>query len=138
MVVNGGSKPVNRLTHTRRSLRVNYRDKLGLYTVNLRDDILLIENLTPGRVDPFDDSAAPLGDVHHAISEHSIHANERFVARFDQVDEYCLHAGGSRSADRKSHFVLSAECLPHLNPNAAHNVEKHRVEMANGRLGKSL
>ena len=61
------------------------------------------------RLDADDLGAAAPGHLAHALAEHAVHADDRGVARLEQVDEAGFHARRARPADRQRERVRRAE-----------------------------
>ena len=72
-------------------------------------ELVRIDRVTPGGLDAHDLGAAPARDLAHPLAEHAVDADDRGVARLEQVDEACLHPGRSGSADRQGERVARAE-----------------------------
>ena len=80
-------------------------------------------------------SAQRRSDVLHPPAEDAIDADQHAIARLDEVDEGRLHPGRPGAADGQRHFVLRAENLLKPPADLVHQLEKHRIEMADGWLG---
>ena len=65
------------------------------------EEKLGVEGTAPRLVDPDDVSAAPAGDLAHALPEDAVDPDDRGVARLEEVDEAGLHPGGAGAADRE-------------------------------------
>ena len=63
----------------------------------------------PGRLDAHDVGAAAARDLAHPLAEDAVDADDRRVARLEQVDEARLHARRTGAADRKVSVFVGAE-----------------------------
>ena len=60
------------------------------------EQLLRVDGTPPRLFDAHDLGAAPARDFAHALAEHAVHADDRGVARFEQVDEARFHARPNR------------------------------------------
>src|SRR4051812_33005955 len=112
---------------------MNNGNELGLTFFQSHSDLLRLDDFSPFRFDLRDFRAATFRDIAHAGAKNAVHADDYFVAGFEEIHEAKFHSPAAVTAKLKFLFFSRLKNLAKHTLNFVHHYNKNQTKRAEQR-----